>query len=42
MPTSLRNKKHTDQDRAELRTIWFFALTTVFVLAIATFVGTVF
>jgi hypothetical protein len=42
MPTSLRDEKHTDQNRAELRTIWVFVLTTVFILAIAAFVGTVF
>jgi hypothetical protein len=42
MPTSLRKEKHTDQDRAELRTIWAFALTTLFILATAAFVGIVF
>jgi hypothetical protein len=42
MPTSLRKEKHTDQDQEELRTIWVFAVTTFFVLAIAAFVGIVF
>jgi hypothetical protein len=42
MPTSLGNKKQSDQDREELRTIWVFALTTFFVLAVAAFVGIIF
>jgi hypothetical protein len=42
MPTSLGNKKRNDNDREQLWIIWVFALTTVFVLAIAAFVGIVF
>jgi hypothetical protein len=40
MLTLRGNNKHTDQE--ELRMLWFFALTTVLVLAIAGFVGIVF
>ena len=42
MLTSLGNNKRTDQDRGELRMLSLFAVTTVFVLAIAGFVGIVF
>jgi hypothetical protein len=42
MPTSLGDKKQTDQDRGELRMIWLFALTAFFVIAVAAFVGIIF
>jgi len=42
MPTTLSNKKQTDQDSEEFGMIWVFALTTVFVLAVAAFVGIIF
>jgi hypothetical protein len=42
MPTTLGNKKQANQDGEEFRMIWIFALTTVFVLAVAAFVGIIF
>jgi len=42
MLTSLDNNKRTDQDRKEPWMLGLFAMTSVLVLAVAAFVGTVF
>jgi hypothetical protein len=42
MPTSLGNKKQTDQDTEDRRMLWLAAITMVLVLAIAAFVRIVF